>query len=253
MSYFFEIYIRFFFLLTPFFVLSVFMGLTSSWSAIQRRRLALKVSLWVMLVCLVLFFFGNALFSVLGITLDAFRVGAGGLLFISAVRMVQGIGDEPRPDASDDGIAVVPLAIPVTVGPGTTGALLVMGAEHHRFPDTILGCCALIAAIATVGAILVSSSALERVLGAIGVRIISKLSALFLAALASQLILEGVRNVLFPQASHDHPTWSQRSGPAEAAPTVAGLLLRAETCRALSDRQLAEGIETCHTCAQCGG
>src|SRR4051812_46086850 len=125
MSYFFEIFIRFFFLLTPFFVLSVFVGLTDRWAPIERKRLAVKVSLWVMAVCLVLFFFGNALFSVLGITLDAFRVGAGALLFISAVRMVHGIRDEPRLEASgevsDAGIAVVPLAIPVTVGPGTTG------------------------------------------------------------------------------------------------------------------------------------
>ena len=54
MGYFLEIFLKFFFLLTPFFVLSVFLGMTARWSPSQRRRLAIQVALAVLVICLVL-------------------------------------------------------------------------------------------------------------------------------------------------------------------------------------------------------
>jgi len=85
-----SIWIKLFFLLTPFFVLSIFLSLTQDLSSGQRRRSALWLTIDVVIICLVLYFLGNAIFSVFGITLDAFRIGAGALLFLSAVDLVRG-------------------------------------------------------------------------------------------------------------------------------------------------------------------
>ncbi len=102
-------FIKFFFLMTPFFVLSVFLVMTKDEDTKTKKRLALHVSSAVILICTILLFFGNYIFEIFGITLDAFRIGAGSLLFLTAVSLVQGPStDTPIKDTNS--IAVVPLA-----------------------------------------------------------------------------------------------------------------------------------------------
>lgn len=191
------IWVKVFFLFTPFFALSMFLSLTTGSGEAQRRRLVLQIAFALTVVCLVLFFFGNALFAVFGITVDSFRVGAGGLLFLSAVAMVQRTPLQLAQSAEDD-IAVVPLAVPVIAGPATIGALLVMGADITSTADQLAGCLALLLAIGAVSGVLLAGSTIERALGRRGISILSKLTGLILAALAAQMILQGVRNVLGP-------------------------------------------------------
>jgi multiple antibiotic resistance protein len=194
-NFFFTVAIRFFFLLTPFFVLSSFLAMTPELTASQRRSTAVRVTFAVLVSCFVLYFFGSTLFSLFGITLDSFRIGAGSLLFLSAVHMVH--GDDKAPTGERRGaISVVPLAIPITVGPGTTGALLVMGAEMQQQWQVFVGCAALAAAVLCVGIILVGASFIEHIVGKKGITILSKLTGLFVAALAAQIVFTGVKNFL---------------------------------------------------------
>ena len=194
-NFFFTVWIRFFFLLTPFFVLSTFLAMTPELTASQRRSTAVRVTLAVMVACFVLYSFGNTLFSLFGITLDSFRIGAGSLLFLSAVHMVHG-DDSAPPSGKREAISVVPLAIPITVGPGTTGALLVMGAEIQQSWQIFVGCAALAAAVLCVGILLVCASFIEHIVGKKGITILSKLTGLFVAALAAQIVFTGVKNFL---------------------------------------------------------
>lgn len=191
-----SVFVRFFFLLTPFFVLSMFLSMTRDLEPTSRRKLAIRVTLAVIVIALTLYYFGHTLFSVFGITLDAFRIGAGALLFLSAVQLVHG-GDRTRMTADSGDIAVVPLAIPITVGPATTGALLVMGAElQQQSFQKMLGSAGLVLAILTVGLMLVVASQIERVIGRRGLSILSKVTGLILAALAAQIIFTGIRHFL---------------------------------------------------------
>jgi multiple antibiotic resistance protein len=196
-SFFFSIWIKFFFLLTPFFVLSTFLSMTRQYDAGERRRLALRVSIAVLMACFTLYFFGNTLFSLFGITLDSFRIGAGALLFLSAVQLVYG-DDKPPPSGEREVISVVPLAIPITVGPGTTGALLVMGAEIQQSWEIIVGCAALAAAVICIGLILFCATFIEQLIGKRGIIILSKITGLFVAALAAQIVFTGIKNFLSP-------------------------------------------------------
>jgi len=193
-NFFFTIWIRFFFLLTPFFVLSSFLAMTPELTGAERRGTALRVTLAVLAACFVLYFFGNTLFSLFGITLDSFRIGAGTLLFLSAVQMVHG-DDSISPSEKRGAITVVPLAIPITVGPGTTGALLVMGAELQGW-QVFIGCAALASAVLCVGVLLVCASSIEHLVGKKGITILSKLTGLFVAALAAQIVFTGIKNFL---------------------------------------------------------
>ncbi len=188
-----RIWIKFFFLLTPFFALSVFLSITGPMASGRRQKTALLTTAAVIVICYGLFFFGNQVFNALGITLNAFRVGAGSLLFLSAVALVRGT-DRPTPPDADEDVAVVPLALPVTVGPATTGALLVMGAESGGGRDRLLGCVGLALAVLCVGVILLAASLIERLLRRRGIQILSKLTGVVLAAMAAQMVLTGVKN-----------------------------------------------------------
>ena len=135
---FFNLAFQFFILLTPFAVLSAFLSMTQDYSRQERFRVAIKTGIATVISCVALFYFGNFIFMLFGIGIDAFRIGGGTILFLNAIGLVRGNGNgngsaraaegKENPDDYDD-IAVVPLAIPITVGPGTTAALIVMGAD----------------------------------------------------------------------------------------------------------------------------
>ncbi len=187
-------FIRFFFLLTPFFVLSMFLAMTTTWERQARRVLALRVTAAVAVLCAGLLLFGEYVFALFGITIDAFRVGAGTLLFLSGLSLSRGHSAESTGQKHD--IAVVPLAIPITVGPATTGTLLVMGGELTLLRDKLQLGSALLAAILAVGLLLYAAAEVERLLGRTGVTILSRITGLILASMAAQMIFTGVRGLM---------------------------------------------------------
>lgn len=190
-----QTFIKFFFLLTPFFLLSTFLAMTRDMDLPQRKQLAVKVTFAVIMICLILFSIGNYIFALFGITLNAFRIGTGVLLFLSAISLVQGSDKVQSKDPVED-ISVVPLAIPVTVGPATTGTLLVMGGELHHIWEKFVGVAALCVAIMAVGALLYVSGAIERLIKKQGITILSKITGLVLAALAAQMVMTGMMGFL---------------------------------------------------------
>lgn len=192
-----NLYLKLFMLLTPFFVLSVFLSLTGNMTPQERRKTAAKVTLAVLIACFILFLYGKYIFAVFGITIDAFRIGAGAILFLSAISLVRG-PTGPAPETDEGDVAVVPLAIPITVGPGTIGALLVMGVGYDSFSERVLACASLTAAICTVGILLLAAGGVERVIGKQGITILTKLTGLFVASIAAQIIFTGIRNFLGP-------------------------------------------------------
>ena len=203
MSLFLNQFLKFFFLMTPFFVLSMYLSMTQDWETKQKRKLALNVGASAFVICTILLFFGRYIFSAFGITLDAFRIGGGALLFLTSVGLVNSNVTDKKPstqmiDPNSDisSIAVVPLAIPVTIGPGTTGAMLVIGAESTswQFQIITLGGVALALTILTI--MLAAASWLEEKLGRNTILILSKLTGLVLAAMASQMVFTGIRSFL---------------------------------------------------------
>ena len=196
-SMFISIFIKLFFLLTPFFVLTMFLSLTRGMTRPEQRQMVLRVTIAVLCVTFIIYFFGNAIFGIFGITLDAFRIGAGSLLFLSAVELVRGKANKtPEHNPEDGDMSVVPLAIPITVGPATVGALLIMGANQPTISDKLIGCTALTAAVLSVGLLLFMATAIERIIGRVGLIILSKITGLILSALAAQIVFTGIKNFL---------------------------------------------------------
>lgn len=193
----FTIYLKMLVLYSPFFVLSCFIGLTPGYNARERKRLAWKVALGTLIASVLLYLFGQTIFEIFGITADAFRIGAGSVLFISALGMAQGKSAVQADNVNQD-VTIVPLTIPLTVGPGTIGALLVMGISQPEWDDKLIAIAAIAIASVTVGVVLYLSDKVERLLGQQGLQILSRLMGLFVCALAAQIIFTGVKGYLAP-------------------------------------------------------
>ena len=179
--------LKFFFIMTPFFVLSMFLVYTAGWEEKSKRLLAIRIGLAVFIVSMVLFVFGRWIFEIFGITLDAFRIGGGGLLFLSAVGLVNSKVEDKKTQTDEESaeekvssIAVVPLAIPITVGPGTTAALILFGAEASKgkFQSYFTGAAALFLATLMLTIILFVATGIERRLGKRVIMILSKITGL---------------------------------------------------------------------------
>ena len=132
----------------------------------------------------------------MGITLNAFRVGAGVVLFLNGLDLVRGSG-VPRAKmcAGDGDMAVVPMAIPYTVGPATIGVLLLMGANVRGMTQRVTELAAITVVGVLVGLLLTFARRLELVLKEKGLSILGKLTGMYLVALASQIVFDGIRGL----------------------------------------------------------
>lgn len=188
----FALFVKFFFLLTPPFVMSVFLSVTKDNTVQERRALALWITLWILIISGVLLFFGQFIFDVFGITLDAFRIGTGAVLFLTAVSLVRGDSVHVPNNMSIQALAVVPMAIPITLGPASIGVLMVYGGEIKTGLGFFMAYVAIGIAIICVGLLLLASSYVQRAIGKNGLIVLSKLTGLILAALSSQMMFEGI-------------------------------------------------------------
>ena len=191
-SEFFALFVKFFFILTPFFIIAVFLAMTENETVEVRHALAVRITIAVVIISLILFFAGMTIFTTLGITVDAFRIGAGALLFLSGVSLVNGKLELPAAKRSIMDLAVVPLAIPVTLGPGSVGALVVMSTETTSLTARLLTALAIVAASLAVGVLLYLSAEIKRLIGRSGISMLSKLTGLILAALSSHMMFTGI-------------------------------------------------------------
>ena len=181
--------LKFFFLFTPFFALSMFLAMTADRSPAERRALAHRVALATVVISGALLFFGPFIFDLFGITVDAFRIGAGILLLLTAISLMN-----PKVVSAtrEEDISVVPLAMPVIVGPASCGALMVSSADLVTFSEKLVAMAALVTALGCIWIILLLGTWIEKRLGARGLSILMRLTALILAALSAQMIMAGV-------------------------------------------------------------
>jgi multiple antibiotic resistance protein len=195
MSLFLDIFTKVFFILSPFFSVSMFLLLSGDMDKTSRNRCAIRTSIAITIISFTVYFFGNLVFKVLGITVPAFQVGAGTLLFLTSIHMVTGKRSEMALDKDED-FAVVPLAIPMIVGPGTIGTLLVLGMEIDSMEEKMVAASAIFLAVAMISLFLFLAVPIGKLLGQKGLQMMMKLTGLILTAIAAQIIFAGIRTFL---------------------------------------------------------
>jgi len=187
--------IKIYALMTPPAVLSAFISGTKGFDKKHKSAVAAKTSTAIFLIGVTLFLFGPHLFSLFGFTLDAFRIGAGVLLFLTAVSLMNDDGKDALSGKEGD-ISVVPLAIPLGMGPASIGAVMVMGASATEMHQVLVGVFSLLAAAMGMFLLLRMADTVVKALHRTGIAVLSKLTGLLLAAIAAQVIFTGIRAFL---------------------------------------------------------
>jgi multiple antibiotic resistance protein len=180
----------------------IFITLAGERPVIEQYLIARQAILVAGGILLVFALVGSALLHHLGISLEAFQVAAGILLFKIAVDMVfaqreRETADEARECQHRKDISVFPLAIPLIAGPGTLASVMILAGEAKSYPLGLMAVLAITAAVLALAYIsLCLSRSLARLLGQIGVNVVSRVLGVLLAALAVQYIANGITVLL---------------------------------------------------------
>jgi len=198
-----KFFVVFFVVVEPVSLIPLFTGLTVGATRQYKRRMALK-AISVSAAILLLFALGGAGFlTLMGISLEAFRIFGGLLLFLLALEMVFARESGTRTSSSEAAesrrradISVFPLAFPFIAGPGALATILLwFGPLRLAGQAALFG--ALLAAAAAVLAIalvlMLLADPLMRVIGVTGANVAGRLLGVVLGALAVQFVLDGLR------------------------------------------------------------
>lgn len=187
----------------------MFLALTAGMSQSDRKRVAVRATLTGGIILGVFYLTGPTFLDVLGISVSAFRIAGGILLFLIAVEMVFGKRQARKTETAEkmaetaeeqhrsiQELAVFPLAIPLIAGPAAISAIILLSGEA---PDTItyagLGLVIFTVVISCLGSFLLADK-IERRLGDTAQLIITRLLGVILAALSVQFVADGVLALL---------------------------------------------------------
>jgi len=181
----------------PFAAVPAFLALTAREPELERSRIATRAVLTTFAILSTFALAGAYVFSFFGITIPAFRIAGGVLLFGVALDMVKAQKSSTRStqdelDEEHGDIGIVPLGMPLLSGPGSIAAVMVLAARAHSFGErlTLHGVILLIALVCLV--VLRSAGFVARALGQTGLNVLSRLMGLLLAAVAVQFVLDGI-------------------------------------------------------------
>ena len=180
---------------------AIFLGLTRRAAQAHRHRMAWRGTLIATLIILVFAFAGRLLLEMMGVSLAAFQIAGGLLLFLLAADMVialhSGIrgttGPEQEEAAHSPDVAVFPLAIPLLAGPGALTSITLLMGQARSLEDRAQVLAALVVVMALALVALLAASAVARLLGVTGANVVTRVLGIVLAALATQFVIDGVR------------------------------------------------------------
>ena len=204
-----KIILAFMVLINPFSALTLFLDLTRGYSMNNRRKVARVACLTIFITISFFTVAGETLLKLLGISIGSFQLAGGILVFLIALNMMNGDGNPVKPDqenfdveydkhaAPSTASAVVPLAIPMMIGPGGISTVIIYSSQVTGIlqVSAILIAGLFISLFCYVA--LMAAGRISRLLGDTGLNIMSRIMGMLLAAVSIEIIVNGLRT-LFP-------------------------------------------------------
>jgi multiple antibiotic resistance protein len=185
---------------SPIDISAIFAALTSEYSDKKRKRTAVRAVTVATIVLLVFAVLGEALLSVLGISMASLRTAGGIILLLIGIEMVFArtsgasstteLEDEETQERQD--VSVFPMALPLIAGPGSMGAVMLMMAHASDFYQQATVILCVIAIMLLTLVCLLAATPITRLLGVTGMHVIMRVMGVLLCALAVQFIFDGV-------------------------------------------------------------
>ncbi len=182
----------------PFSTIAVYATITKRFDAAKKEKI---ISRSMLLSLIVLVFFaltGHLLFNIFQITIASFQI-AGGILLVAVALQMLDVEKPEKPDELEEGnknVAIVPLAFPLTAGPGSITAVILLMSKSGGVLDSVFVFVGILAGIAIIYVGMKYSSRLFKFLGDDGLRVVTSLMAIIVLAIAVQFIIEGIADVI---------------------------------------------------------
>lgn len=196
-------FVTFFVVIDPPGCAPIFAGLTSGTSAAHRRAMAVRAVVVAAAILLGFALFGEALLRALGISLNAFRIAGGIMLFLIALEMVFERRTERREDRAEKvkatepaDISIFPMAMPMIAGPGSIASVMLLMSQNDGSERSLVVLAAMFAILALTLVALLAAGPLMRLVGAKIEAVVSRLLGVLLGALAVQFVIDGIRGSL---------------------------------------------------------
>jgi multiple antibiotic resistance protein len=198
-----KFFIVFFVVVEPFSIAPVFVSLTTGDTPEFQRRMAYKAVAISALILLAFSLIGAPFLSVMGISIQAFRIFGGLLLFLIALEMVFARESGTRTSSDEEAesrrradVSVFPLAFPLISGPGALVTILLwfgpLPITAHPLLFVAMAACVALVLLITLGVMLLAGP-LMRTMGVTGTNVANRLFGVILGALAVQFVLDGIR------------------------------------------------------------
>jgi multiple antibiotic resistance protein len=185
----------------PIAIVPLFLAMTAGDTPAQRRRMAARASVVAGVTLVVFAAVGDALFAALGISIPAFRIAGGVLLFLLSVDMLMAKPSRQRttPEETAEGVhkpdvSVFPLGIPMLAGPGSITVVMMSrtSADSSLERAVVFGSIVAVAVVSFV--VLAVGGRIAQRLGQTGMNVMHRVLGLLLAAIAAQFVVDGVRD-----------------------------------------------------------
>ncbi|WP_135504987.1 MarC family protein [Roseovarius aestuariivivens] len=191
-------WVALFVIIDPIGMTPLFVALTQGDSTARRRAIAMRACITGALVLIVFASFGEAVLGFIGISMPAFRIAGGLLLFLTALDMLferrtkrrkdQASEEDDREDPS-----IYPLAIPLIGGPGAITTIILLAGQQPGLEGLAWVIGVMLSVVLLVFLLFLTAGMLERALGQTGINVITRLLGMLLAALAVQFVLDGLK------------------------------------------------------------
>lgn len=203
-------FVTFFVVIDPPGCAPIFAGLTAGTSRAHTHAMATRAVLVAGAILLVFALFGEKLLRGLGITLEAFRIAGGIMLFLIALEMVfekrterrEERAQKVREETPAEDISVFPMGMPMIAGPGSIASVMLLMSRTDGIERTAVVLAALAANLLLTLVALRAAGPIMRVMGAKVEAVITRLLGVLLAALAAQFVIDGIRLSLAGPIAH---------------------------------------------------
>lgn len=192
-------FVALFVVIDPIGLAPLFVAMTAGMSPAKRRAIGMRACTVAIGILLLFSIFGTSILTFIGISMPAFRIAGGILLFLTALDMLferrtKRREDQADEDEHDDDPSVFPLAIPLIAGPGAIATVILLVGQTDSTAGYFAVMAVLAAVLALVLLMFLSATALERLLGKTGITVVTRLLGMLLAALSVQFVLDGLRS-----------------------------------------------------------
>jgi multiple antibiotic resistance protein len=190
------------FIVDPIAVVPTYLVITQGHSSEQRAVTARRACIAAALILIAFALFGTLIFQIFGITIEAFRIAGGLILWVVAMEMLHGERktQESREEISEgrvkEDVAVTPLAMPMLAGPGAISTIIVLAGQARTVPQKVMVHMSIIVTMLVSLLVLRVGERVVLRMGQTGIRVMTRIMGLLLAAIAVQFVITGVHDAL---------------------------------------------------------